>query len=90
MKDSKEPPPPLAAKATLSSLQAKLSAQNISVATSQLLDIIRILRLSALIMDVETANMEEDMECLDNGIMIEDALKEIRTLEEDLRLMYAS
>jgi len=90
MKDSKEPPPQLAATSTLSSLQAKLSAQNICVATSQMLDIIRILRLSALIMDVETANMEEDVECLENGIVIEDTLKDIRTLEENLRVRYAS
>lgn len=90
MKDPKEPAPPLAATATLSSLQAKLSAQNICVATSQLLDIIRILRLSALIMDGETADMEEDVECLENGIMIEDTLKEIITLEEELRIRYVS
>lgn len=51
MLDPSDPPPSLTANAALSSLQAQLAAQNICVASSQLLDLIRTLRLSLLLMD---------------------------------------
>lgn len=57
-----EPPPPLAADASLSSLQAKLAAQNLCVAASNLLDLIRTLRLSALLMEQRTIALEEEEE----------------------------
>jgi D-alanyl-D-alanine carboxypeptidase (penicillin-binding protein 5/6) len=53
------PPPPLAANVALSTLQCQLAAENLCVAASHLLSLIRILRLSLLIMDEETISAEE-------------------------------
>jgi len=57
-----EPPAPLAADAALSTLQTKLAAENICVAVSHLLDLIRTLRLSALLMEEGVIGEEEEEE----------------------------
>jgi hypothetical protein len=54
------PPPPLAADIASSSLQCQLAVENIAVATSQLLSLIRTLRLSLLLMDETTIQAEEE------------------------------
>jgi hypothetical protein len=54
------PPPPLAADVMSSSLQCQLAVENLCVATSQLLSLIRTLRLSILLMDEETIAAEEE------------------------------
>lgn len=70
MRDINEPSPALAANAALSALQTKLAAQNLEVASSHLLDLIRTLRLSALLMD-EAVIAEEERE--EYNIAIESA-----------------
>jgi hypothetical protein len=54
------PPPPLAADVAMSSLQCQLAVENLCVATSNLLSLIRTLRLSILLMDEETISAEEE------------------------------
>ena len=54
------PPPPLAADVMSSSLQCQLAVENLCVAASQLLSLIRTLRLSILLMDEETIAAEEE------------------------------
>jgi hypothetical protein len=53
------PPPPLAADVALASLQCQLASENICVATSHLLTLIRTLRLSLLLMDEDTIDAEK-------------------------------
>mmetsp|Transcript_21438 Transcript_21438/g.21784 ORF Transcript_21438/g.21784 Transcript_21438/m.21784 type:complete len:159 (-) Transcript_21438:17-493(-) len=53
------PPPPIAADAALNSLQVKLAAHNLCVASSNLLELIRTLRLAALLMDETVIESEE-------------------------------
>jgi len=86
MNDPHEPPPPLAAHSARSSIQTKLSAQNLCAASSKLLDLIRTLRLSALLMEGSSIGMEEEVECLESESVVWDvALAEVSTLEEELR-----
>lgn len=65
MRDPNEPPAPLAADTALASLQTELSAQNLCVASAHLLDLIRTLRLSALLME-ENSILEEEAEEYEN------------------------
>jgi hypothetical protein len=58
------PPPPLAANVEMSALQAKLAAENLCVASSNALDLIRTLRLSVLFTDGELMRAEEEEEAL--------------------------
>ncbi|GKY93610.1 hypothetical protein MPSEU_000328400 [Mayamaea pseudoterrestris] len=53
------PPPPLAAHVAHSSLSCQLAADNLCVAASQLLSLIRTLRLSLLLMDADTIDVEQ-------------------------------
>mmetsp|Transcript_24591 Transcript_24591/g.54370 ORF Transcript_24591/g.54370 Transcript_24591/m.54370 type:complete len:161 (+) Transcript_24591:138-620(+) len=84
MRDSNEPPPPLAADASLSALQAKLAAHNLCVASANLLDLIRTLRLSALLMDEETIAAEEEEGCEECHDLAEEAVRESVQLEAEL------
>jgi len=83
------PPPALAADAALVSLQAKLASQNIAIATSNLLDLIRTLRMSALLMDEGVIQEEEQAEyeiCIEEARII---AKETANLEKELfHLLY--
>lgn len=54
------PTPPLASSTNMSALHCQLAAENICVATSNLLSLIRTLRLSLLLMDEETIADEEE------------------------------
>ena len=83
MTDPNEPPPPLAADAALSSLQAKLAAQNLCVASSNLLDLIRTLRLSALLMEEESIAEEEEVECEESREVAERAVLESVKMERE-------
>ena len=64
-----EPPPPLSSSISLSTLQTKLSTQNIITASNTLLDLIRIMRVSALVMDENRIAMEEEVECWEDGVV---------------------
>jgi len=84
MVEPNEPPPSLAASVNFSSLQAKIASQNICIAASQLLDLIRTLRLSALLMDQPTIAMEASSECNRCNEQTEQILKACRVLEMKL------
>lgn len=65
MRSTDDPPPPLAADVLLGSLQAKLAAENLCVASSNALDLIRTLRMSVLLLDEELKCAEEEEEALE-------------------------
>jgi hypothetical protein len=56
------PPPPLAADVALGTLSCQAATENICVAASHLLSLIRTLRLSLLLMDHETMQAEEEVQ----------------------------
>jgi hypothetical protein len=76
------PPPPLAANVEMTALQAKLAAENLCVASSNALDLIRTLRLSILLTDDELIRAEEEEESLE---LFESSLQ----AEEECRLLAA-
>mmetsp|Transcript_8150 Transcript_8150/g.14374 ORF Transcript_8150/g.14374 Transcript_8150/m.14374 type:complete len:165 (+) Transcript_8150:29-523(+) len=76
------PPPPLAADVASSSLQCQLAVENLCVATSQLLSLIRTLRLSILLMDEETIAAEEEWQVQHVRDITMEAQKEADILEE--------
>lgn len=84
MQTPDDPPPPLAANVQMSSVQAKLAAENLSVASSNALDLIRTMRLSVLLMDEELIRAEEEEEALDLCEMSLQAEDECDKLEERL------
>ncbi|KAL9188649.1 hypothetical protein ACHAXT_007027 [Thalassiosira profunda] len=84
MRDAADPPPPLAADVQLSAVQAKLAAENLCVASSNALDLIRTLRLSALLMDEELIRAEEEEEALELCEAGLQAEEECASLEEKL------
>ena len=86
MRDSSEPPPPLAADTSLSALQAKLAAENLCVAASNLLDLTRTLRLSALLMDEDNIAAEETDECQDCREVAERVRESARVNAELIRI----
>jgi hypothetical protein len=77
------PPPPLAADVTNSSLQCQLAAENLCVATSQLLSLIRTLRLSILLMDEETIAAEEEWQVQQLQAVTEQAKEQANMLEQE-------
>lgn len=84
MRDADDPPPPLAADVQMSAVQAKLAAENLCVASSNALDLIRTLRLSVLLMDEELVRAEEEEEALEScetGLVAEE---ECASMEERL------
>ena len=84
MRDADDPPPPLAANVQMSALQAKLAAENLCVASSNALDLIRTLRLSVLLMDEELIRAEEEEEALELCELGLEAEEECNKLEEKL------
>lgn len=78
------PPPPLAADVALSSIQCQLATENICVAASHLLSLIRTLRLSLLLMDDDTIEAEEELQVQNAEKMTNDALKAAVDIEEQL------
>ena len=76
------PPPPLAADVALSTLQCQVAAENICVANSNILSLIRTLRLSLLLMDEETMDAEEEVEVERTKQLTQEALKAAAELEQ--------
>ncbi|OEU17341.1 hypothetical protein FRACYDRAFT_268664 [Fragilariopsis cylindrus CCMP1102] len=77
------PPPPLAADIGSSSLQCQLAVENLCVASSQLLSLIRTLRLSILMMDEETIAAEEEWQVLEVQKITNHAQNEANKLEQE-------
>ena len=77
------PPPPLAADIGSSSLQCQLAVENLCVASSQLLSLIRTLRLSILMMDEETIAAEEEWQVLEVQKITNQAQNEANKLEQE-------
>lgn len=88
MQSLEDPPPPLAASVSLNTMQAKLAAENLSVAASNALDLIRTLRLSALMLDEEAVRLEKEEEALkalEVGLEAEDECEELERRLVELR-----
>ncbi|KAL7565997.1 hypothetical protein ACA910_011017 [Epithemia clementina (nom. ined.)] len=81
---SDPPPPPLAADVALSSIQCRAASENICVACSQLLSLIRTLRLSLLLMDGDTMEAEEFLQVEYAQHRIEEIMERSARLEEEL------
>lgn len=77
------PPPPLAADVASSSLQCQLAVENICVASSQLLSLIRTLRLSILMMDEEAIAAEEELQVLEVQKVTLQAQNQANQLEKE-------
>jgi hypothetical protein len=84
MQSIQEPPPPLAADASLSALQAQMAVENLSVASSNLLEHIRTLRLSILLMDEDTIAAEEEWQVRESFRVTKEASLEAAKLEVEL------
>lgn len=85
MKSAQDPPPPpLAADTALSSVQTQLASENICVATCQLMTLIRVLKLSLLLMDEDTIEAEEELELMETKEATNKTLQEAAQLEQDL------
>mmetsp|Transcript_30279 Transcript_30279/g.72615 ORF Transcript_30279/g.72615 Transcript_30279/m.72615 type:complete len:192 (-) Transcript_30279:154-729(-) len=76
------PPPPLASNVAMSSLQCQLAVENLCVAASQLLSLIRTLRLSLLLMDESTIMAEEEWQVEQVRAITEKAMQEADVLEQ--------
>lgn len=79
-----QPPPPLAADAVLHELQAQLAVENLCVASSHLLELIRTIRLSVLLMDEDTIAAEEELQVMESCIETKKAQLEADKLELEL------
>mmetsp|Transcript_72 Transcript_72/g.140 ORF Transcript_72/g.140 Transcript_72/m.140 type:complete len:155 (-) Transcript_72:122-586(-) len=78
------PPPPLAADVRLGALQCRTAAENLCAAASQLLTLIRTLRLSLLVMDQETLRAEEELQIHESKRRTMAAVQEALQLEQTL------
>jgi len=78
------PPPPLAADVRLCALQCRTAAENLCAAASQLLTLIRTLRLSLLLMDQETLRAEEELQIHESHRRATAAIQEAMQLEQSL------
>ncbi len=77
------PPPPLAANIAQSQIQCRAATENICVATSHLLGLIRTLRLSLLLMDQETISAEEELQVLQAQELTRKARLEAAQVEKE-------
>eukprot|EP00934_Nitzschia_sp_Nitz4_P001728 Nitzschia sp. Nitz4//scaffold298_size22859//9084//9685//NITZ4_008529-RA/size22859-augustus-gene-0.1-mRNA-1//1//CDS//3329546323//1728//frame0 len=77
------PTPPVASSTNLSALHCQLAVENICVATSQLLSLIRTLRLSLLLMDEETTEQEEEWQVHQLQAVSAKAQEEANLLEQE-------
>lgn len=84
MKPGEPPTAPLAVDTELSYLQAQLAAENIGAAVSDLLTLIRTLRLSMMLMDEEGIQQEEEEIVRKAESDTQRALQEAVELEEQL------
>ncbi len=78
------PPPPLAADVRLSALQCRTATENVCAAASQLLTLIRTLRLILLLMDADTCEAEEGLHVQASADRPARATAEAAALEEEL------
>jgi hypothetical protein len=78
------PPPPLASNVAYSTLQCQTAAENISVATSHLLTLIRTLQLSLLLMDDEAMRAEEERQDAEAQELTYEARTQAARLELEL------
>lgn len=81
------PPPPLAADVRLTSLQCRTATENLCAAASQLLHLIRTLRLSLLLMDQDTLRAEEEIQIHQSQLRTTAAMQEALQLEQELMQM---
>lgn len=84
MTSSQEPPPPLAADASLTALQAQMAVENLCVASTNLLDLIRTLRLSILLMDEDTIAAEEEWQVSQDQERVKQCMMEAAEVEAQL------
>lgn len=84
MKTANEPPPPLASSSTLSTLTTSVATENLCTSINSLLDLIRIMRLSVTVMGEERFK-EEEVECWEDGVVMEAICKETVEIESELR-----
>jgi hypothetical protein len=82
-----DPPPPAAADAALHELETRLAVENLCVASSQLLELIRVLRLSLLLMDEDTISAEEQHQVLKCQQLAQEALGQADQMETEWRLI---
>ena len=88
MPTAQDPPPPaLAADVAMSSVQCQLATENICVATSHLLSLIRTLRLSILLMDEDMIDAEEDWQVQEAQMVTEEAKRVAVRFEQELMEM---
>jgi Surfeit locus protein 5 subunit 22 of Mediator complex len=85
MKSTQDPPPPpLAANVASSLVQCQVAAENLNVAASSLLTLIRTLKLSLLLTDADTMEAEQELECRACQEEAAQALREANELEQAL------
>ena len=85
MTSLQDPPPPAAADAAWHELQTQLAVENLCVASSQLLELIRTLRLSLLLMDENTILAEEELQTLHEKQDAQEAQRQADALEAEWR-----
>lgn len=78
-----DPPPPAAADAAWHELQTRLSVENLCVASSHLLELIRTLRLSLLLQDEDTMMAEEEYQVLEDAKVAQEAQEAVVKLEAE-------
>lgn len=78
-----DPPPPAAADAAWHELQTRLSVENLCVASSHLLELIRTLRLSLLLQDEDTMTAEEEYQVLEDAKVAQEAQEAAVKLEAE-------
>ena len=77
------PTPPLASATNMGALQCQLAVENMCVAASQLLSLIRTLRLSLLLMDEETIAHEEEWQVMQLQEISAQAQNEANVIEQE-------
>jgi hypothetical protein len=80
-----DPPPPVAADAAWHEMQTQLAVENLCVASSQLLELIRTLRLSLLLMDEDTIVAEEELQAMTERQEAQEAQGQADELEAEWR-----
>lgn len=88
MINANEPPPPLASSTALSTLATMVATENICAGVNQLLDLIRMLRLSVIVMGEERLQ-EEEIQCWEDGLVTAEICRETKALEDELRDLMA-
>ena len=77
------PTPPLAASTNMNALQCQLAAENLCVAASQLISLIRTLRLSLLLMDEDTIKAQEEYQVFQMQQISEQTQQEANLIEQE-------